>query len=35
MAVSAAIRSWDESQPEKARTHLDGAVELAHEMGYL
>jgi tetratricopeptide (TPR) repeat protein len=30
-----AIKTWERGEPEAARTHLDRAVELAQEMGYL
>jgi tetratricopeptide (TPR) repeat protein len=30
-----AIKTWEKGEPEAARTHLDRAIELAQEMGYL
>jgi tetratricopeptide (TPR) repeat protein len=30
-----AIKTWERGEPEAARTHLDRAMELAQEMGYL
>jgi len=30
-----AIKTWERGEPEAARTHLDRAIELAQELGYL
>jgi len=30
-----AIQTWERGEPEAARTHLERAIELAQEMGYL
>jgi hypothetical protein len=30
-----AIETWERGEPEATRAHLDQAIELAQEMGYL
>ena len=35
VVLEAAIEAWQRGEPEAARTHLDRAIELAQEMGYL
>jgi hypothetical protein len=33
--LEAAIQTWDADQPDAARAHLQQAMALAREMGYL
>jgi hypothetical protein len=33
--IEEAIGTWERGEPEAARTHLDRAIELAQELGYL
>jgi len=33
--IEETIKTWERGEPEAARTHLDRAIGLAQEMGYL
>jgi tetratricopeptide (TPR) repeat protein len=33
--LEGAIKAWERGEPEAARTHLERAIKLAQEMGYL